>query len=163
MGVKLKKQTERDLLLRIVLSVDSAIDWEKTYPEIMEHDDKVAEYKRTHDATKLVYIEGDQPSLFVFDHPKRVDVGRKIRGLYARQQVSSKEQIDLFTEIWDKAFLGIEEGHDSGPLVSPNRINGRITDEYFQSLEDSGVFSEAAFAFMQAADRSSDNALDKKK
>lgn len=163
MGIKIEKTTNASLQLKLISVKDSAIDWAASYPDEAELAQKKAVYQNEYDLQKLVFVEGEKPTLFVFRHPKRVDVSRKIRGIFS-QQINGQAQQDLFTEIWNTSFVGTEEGLDGGALVEADRRGNRITDNFFQALEDSGVFEELAAAFCRIAnnDRTSEEARSKK-
>lgn len=154
MAVKIQKKTESSQLLKLISVTDDAIDWSKSYAdEDASDDDKKLRYAKEHDLQALVFADGAAPTLFVFEHPHRVDVGRKIRGLYTKSLTGQGVGVDLWTEIWDKAYLGTEEGLDGAPRDQPPRRDGRMTDAYFQALEDSGIFAELALAFLAVVGR----------
>lgn len=150
MAIKLQRKTNNTQLLKLVSVLDDAIDWEKTYGDESSLPRKRSRYLKEHKISDLVFAEGVQPTLFVFEHPCRVDVARKIRHLYTKQ-MTARDQSDIFTEVWDKSFLGTEEGLDGSAREEPARRDSHITDGYFQTLEDSGVFEELAAAVLEVA------------
>lgn len=184
MGIKLEKVTDGKKTLKIISVLDSAIDWEASYadPEDLEEETSKEEknnnnnelpdvivadhenvplekqkkdhYSRHHDESKLRFKKDDLPTLFVFAHPHRVDVARKMRELasnmYADTQKGKKEKVerDMFTAVFHHFYLGTEQGF-SGEREPVQRINGRITDDVIQALEDAEVFIELNSAFMR--------------
>lgn len=166
MAIKVQKRTNNALLLKLVSVDDSAIDWEQSCLDGGDNeDDRRESYGKDHRISRLKFKEGeDSPTIFVFEHPNRVDVARKLRGLYTKQ-IAGNGDTDLFTEVWDRTFIGTEDGLDGAAMVCVPRRNGRITDDSFQALEDSGVFGELAGAYLQVAnaDRAADSEAAKKK
>ena len=182
MAAKLAKTTEKKKALKLISVTDSAIDWDSSYaePGDLEDDDaddsadadsdlphvdeateslsliemKKAHYKKSHCTDKLKFKTNDLPTQFVFGHPHRVDVARKVReigsAIYAAEQRGQKNKADkdMFTAVFHHFFLGTEEGF-SGDRVPPPRIGGKVTDEYLQGLEDAEVFVELNVAFMR--------------
>jgi len=181
MSVKMQQTTDQKKLLRLITVVDSAIDWDASYPDPMDlqedeesemlddvsslpkikevkagltpTEEKKEHYKKHHDETKLKYKGDDAPTVFVFSHPHRADVARKMReiasGIYSDSQRGKKDkaETDMFTAVFNHFFVGVEEGFGAD-LVRVKRINGRVTDELIQSLEDAEVFLELNSAFM---------------
>lgn len=148
MAVKLERKTPRDKLLKVVSSTDSAIDWEKSFPgaELTEKG-KRDEYDERHELDKLVFKDGDHPTVFVFDHPARADVCESLRGAFAAQ-ASGRGGSDLYNAVFNDAFLGTQEGFD-GVMNKPLKRNGKLTPEYLQALLDAGVFEELATTFIR--------------
>jgi len=190
MAIQLTKKTDSKSLLKIISVTDSAIDWDASYaepgdleddtptakqddlPEVSEEnslsleDQKKRRYSRDHDTTKLKFKQDDLPTQFVFNHPHRVDVARKIREIsgqiYAAQSAgkNAKADKDMFTLVFHNFYMGLEQGFGNQREAAP-RINGRVTDEYLQTLEDAEVFMELNRAFMTVynEDRSKDKAV----
>lgn len=183
MSIKLEKTTNGTKTLKIISVVDSAIDWDESYPnpedlqdeleEEKQHDvnelpnintsdsvelslekRKKAHYERHHDESKLRFKQDDAPTLFVFAHPHRVDVARKMReiaaNMYADTQRGKKDKVDrdMFTAVFHHFYLGTEQGF-GGTREVAQRINGRMTDDLIQALEDAEVFIELNSAFMR--------------
>lgn len=183
MGIKLEKTTDPKLRLKLISVIDSAIDWDSSYqdPSDLVDDDldkqqesaeelpdisvsavveqslekrKKAHYEKHHDESKLRFKEGDMPTLFVFHHPHRSDVSRKMRELasmmYADSQKGRKDRVerDMFSAVFHSFYLGREEGF-GGELIPVQKINQRITDDAIQELEDAEVFIELNAAFMK--------------
>lgn len=181
MAVILQKTTDSKKLLKIISVTDSAIDWDASYPnpedlqddeedndskEITELPDfieanneplekrKKDHFSKHHDESKLKFKQDDAPTLFIFQHPHRVDVARKMRELasemYADSQKGKKSKVDkdMFTAVFYNFYVGMEQGF-GGVLEKPNKINGRITDDTIQGLEDAEVFIELNAAFMR--------------
>lgn len=163
MAIKIEKRTASNRLLKVVSVRDDAIDWKRSFAEEPDADEdwKRAEYTRFHDTSKLVYLDDLKPTFFIFDHPARVDVSRKVRAVYSAALATKKGSSDLFTEVFNVAFLGIEEGFDAVMAQAPRR-EGVIGDVYMQGLEDSGVFEEVASVFIDALNRKNSEP-DKKK
>jgi hypothetical protein len=181
MAVKIEKTTDSKKLLKIISVTDSAIDWDMSYPdpEDLQDDEesndskditdlpefvevidvplekrKKDHFSKHHDESKLRFKEDDAPTLFVFQHPHRVDVARKMRELasemYTDAQKGRKTKVDkdMFTSVFHNFYVGMEQGF-GGTLEKPNKINGRITDDTIQALEDAEVFIELNAAFMR--------------
>lgn len=184
MAVKIQKTTDQKKVLKIISVTDSAIDWDESYPNAgdLEDDDadeedekleddsalptvaevvsldpveqKKAHYRKHHDESKLKFKADDKPTLFVFGHPHRADVSRKMRELagsmYANDRRGNKEKVDrdMFTAVFHHFYLGMEQGFE-GQRELVARVNGRLTDETLQGLEDSDVFIELNSAFMR--------------
>ena len=184
MAIKLEKSTDAKKVLKLISVVDSAINWDESYsdPQDLNEDEeetkksngdsslpdvgaedlvelpllerKKAHYSKYHDESKLRFKENDLPTLFVFCHPHRADVSRKMRELasamYADSQRGKKEKIerDTFSAVFHSFYLGREEGF-SGERIDAPRMNHRITDDTIQELEDAEVFIELNAAFMR--------------
>ena len=160
MAIKLNRVTASNQLLKLVSVTDEGIDWDKSFPNIAGLEKKKAHYHKTLRAKELVAKDGEEITVFIFKHPKRVDVSKEIRGLYARMQNQVKET-DLLTEVWEKAFVGTQEGFsDEAQLTCPPKIDGEITEEYIQALQDAKVFGEIALLFLSAATTDSSGDLD---
>ncbi len=163
MAIKLNKVTASNQLLKLVSVTDDAIDWDQSFPDISSIEKKKAHYHRTLRAQELVIKDGEQVTVFVFKHPKRVDVSKDIRNLYARMQNQVKNS-DLLTEVWEKAFVGTQEGFaDESQLTQPPKVDGEISESYTQALLDAGVFGELAFLFLAAATTDMSDDVAKKK
>lgn len=166
MAIKIHAITQNKQLLKMVSVLDDAIDWEATYPDESSQPRKESRYKSERNVNDLTFKEGESPTVFVFEHPDRVDVARKVRGLYQRgiSSAGSKDQNDIWTEVWDKTFLGTQEGFE-GKLEAPTRRGDHITDGYFQGVEDAGVFEEFAGAFLDIGgkNKAAERAAAKKK
>lgn len=155
MATEIKRTTDPKRLLKLVPMVDDAIDWELSYPDVVdpvEGDDgkpsltearKIAHVQQC-DLTQLRFIEGRVPTLFVFKHPHRVDVARELRQLVYQLPAAVKggnaKPLDAIAETWQIAFIGTEEGLDGGALSEAPRRGSRLPDDYIQALTDSGVF-----------------------
>lgn len=165
MGIEIKKVTSGDRLLKIISVLDDAIDWEKSFPD--ERDSSIEEkqrvYERDHDLSQLVFLEDKKPTMFVFKHPLRVDVSRKIRNVYTLNLSRGSARSDMFTDIFHVSYLGTEEGIDGGILAEAPRRDSLITDAYMQGLEDSGVFEEIAQTVVAIINKKPTNNLNKKK
>lgn len=190
MAVKLEKVTDPNQMLKVVVSIDSAIDWDRSMPDFEdtpedepeEDDDEGMEeegednslvarkqraYRRDHDATKLVFKEGDEPTFFVFKHPRRAEVARKLRGLYGEMfsgGVGKKKKIsnDMYSATFNAAYVGSHDGFE-GAMQEAQRIHGNITNQYWQMLEDAGVVEELGTAyFKELGKRRQDNVNAKK-
>lgn len=180
MAVKLEKTTDSKKVLKIISVTDSSIDWDDSYPdaEDLEEEEEIkkieddnlpvvtelvdltleerkkAHYSKHHDETKLRFKKDDIPTLFIFAHPHRVDVSRKMReiasNMYSDSQRGKKDKVekDMFTSVFHYFYLGMEQGF-SGERETVQRINGRITDDIIQALEDAEVFIELNSAFMR--------------
>lgn len=152
MAVKLERKTQDKQLLKLVSVIDDAIDWDAMYPDETSDERKKVRYKDSYDIQELKFVEGKQPSLFVFQHPHRVEIARKIRHIVSAQ-IQGKVTSDMHTELWDIAYLGLQDGMDGAEREEPPRRDGHITDGFFQTLEDSGVFLELGTAFLSLAHR----------
>jgi len=183
MAVKLEKTTDIKKTLKIISVIDSAIDWDESYPnpEDLQDEDEIEErkqhnvnelpvvvekvemslekqkkdhYAKHHDETKLRFKKDDEPSLFVFAHPHRVDVARKMReiasNIYADTQRNKKDKVerDMFTSVFHHFYLGSEQGFGGTREVAV-RVNGRMSDDAIQALEDAEIFIELNSAFMR--------------
>lgn len=160
MAVKLKKTTQADQLLKLISLTDTAIDWGKSYTHVEDSEDedwqqRKVEHVVSPDLSKLSFKDGEAPTLFVFKHPRRVDVRRELRAAYAKQ-MQGKSQ-DIFSEVWELAFIGTEEGLDGVKLDTAPRRGGKLTTEYCQALEDAGVLPEMANALLNYARSSVDD------
>jgi hypothetical protein len=155
MAVKLERTTNANERLSLISVLDDAIDWDQTYPDELSVHRKQSRYEQSREIKDLVFKEDVQPTIFVFDHPNRLDVRRKIRSAFARQ-AKAADQSDLFTEVWEKAFVGTQEGLDSKEIEPAPRRNGQITDAYYQALEDADVFVELATVFVREFGKSAD-------
>jgi len=188
MAIKLAAKTEAGQLLKLVMSTDSAIDWEKTYPNFEEelaeeapdeYDDEEAEtltlterkiehYKKSHDATKLVFKEAgegeeiDEPTFFVFKHPSRAEVARTLRAMYSKMFGGKKGGGDMYTETFHLTYLGTQEGIH-GAIEDAPRVGGKITNKYFQMLEDANVIEEIGTAYMKVLNKKTEDADKRKK
>lgn len=192
MAVSLEKKTDKKMMLKIISSTDTAIDWNESYPspEDLQEEDvesskdsselpviveqkemslvekKKDHYSRHHDDTKLSFKKDDSPTLFVFQHPHRADVARRMReiasGMYADSQRNKKAKVesDMFTAVFQNFFVGTEQGIGA-KLEDAPRINGRLSDEYIQSLEDAEVFIELNAAFMRVYNQDRSKSRDK--
>lgn len=176
MAVNLVKKTDNKKILKLISVADSAIDWDQSYsePGDLEDDEEIeiddgqlpviaeniptslleqkkAHYTKFHDESKLKFKADDLPTLFAFAHPHRADVSRKMRelaaGMYSSGSKKDKGNKDMFTAVFDHFYLGMEQGF-SGERQAVARINGRLTDDAVQALEDAEVFIELNAAFM---------------
>jgi hypothetical protein len=112
---------------------------------------KKAKYQTEHDLTKLKFKDGDEPTLFVFHHPHRVDVAQRVRELAGdMRDTKKKTDRDMLTAVFNNFFAGIEEGFKGERQAAP-RVNGRLSVDYLQGLEDAEVFIELNAAFMRVA------------
>lgn len=161
MAVQLVRKTSSDMLFKVISVTDDAIDWDKTYADEGDIGERQARHLKEHDTAALVFKDGAQPTMFVFDHPNRVDTAQKLRQVYARA-TNGKADADLFTEVYQKAFKGTEEGLDGGDMAAAPRRGGDLTKDFLQMLLDADVFDELALAFLAAANKPSDKS-DKKK
>ena len=170
MAIKLERKTPNAKQLKLVSVFDDAIDWDRScldeVPSIVptdadgnpspgfQADDKSMEearnrrrlaYLKSHKLDTLVFLPDTTPTVFVFDHPHRVDVSSKVRVI---QTALQKRDADIITDVWQGCFLGTEEGLDGAPLVMATRRDGRLTADIVQALEDQGVFEELGTAYM---------------
>lgn len=164
MAIKLEKKTVSDKLYKVVSVLDDAIDWDKSYPDDLDStvEEKKAMYRRYHELSKLVFLEDGKPTLFVFKHPSRVDISKKVRAVYTNQLSQAGNTQDLFTEIFNICFIGTEEGLDGGVLTEAERRGGVITNGYMQGMEDSGAFEEIAACLLNVINRGSNEDAKKK-
>jgi hypothetical protein len=167
MAIQIKKVTGSDKLLKIISVLDSAIDWDKSFSQGNDDytlEDKQKLYEKDHEISRLVFLtEIDhvtgqtvdlKPTMFIFNHPLKVEISRKIRSVWSNnlaRGVSGKS--DLFTDIFNVAYMGTEEGLDGGILELAPRRDGVITDAYMQGLEDSGVFEELSTAIISVINK----------
>jgi hypothetical protein len=167
MAVKLQKITSRDALLNVVSVLDSAIDWEASYPS---HEDvemlgqeypdmelveaKREHYSKTHDLSKIMFSSKDIPTVFVFEHPHRADVSRAMReiatGVHfdSSKTKMSKSDKDTFSQIFHRFYVGAREGFSIEKMAPLQRINGRLSEDTVQEIEDANVFIELNVAFL---------------
>ncbi len=164
MGVSLTRRTQSHQLLKLVSVTDDAIDWQATYPDMEGEEAKRKRYEGDHDVASLKFLEGKTPTLFVFEHPARVDVDRKVRRSWTNL-IKPNSNTDLWTDVWNDVYLGKEEGFLDAPREEPSRQGGKLTDNFLQSLLDAGVFDELGQALLNVAQQGakSDNAATKKK
>ncbi len=164
MALKAGTKTPKDRLLKVISVLDTAIDWEKSYSEDrdLSEDGKQNSYLVTHDISQLVFLEGEKPTLCVFKHPARVEVSRKVRAAYTRHLSNMNGKSDLFTEIFNIAFLGKQEGLDSESIAEAPRRDGVITDDYMQEFEDCGAFEEIGAYLIAVINKKVDSEAKKK-
>lgn len=156
MAVKLVKSTAKEQQLKLVSVRDDAIDWYATYPEMgPDVKSKKKRYEKERDVTVLRWEEGKKPTLFVFHHPKRAEIARRMRITYTRT-LSDSAKAEIFTEIFNEAFIGTQEGFE-GKMDAAPRIDDKITEDYYQALEDAGVLTEIAGAFLAVVNRQGDD------
>lgn len=162
MAIKLERKTQSHQLLKLVSVDDDAIDWQATYPD--DHGDagtggemtdeerqrKRARYLARHDIRELVFAEGAQPTVFVFEHPSRIDVDRKLRRSWT-ELLKPGSKSDIWTDVWNETFLGIEEGIVDAPRQPPPRQGDALTAGFLQALADAGVFAELGQAVVDLA------------
>lgn len=176
MAVKLQRVTDSHQLLKLVSVTDDAIDWAHTYPKLGKPEDgqeidpqaidmKKARYLETHAIGDLVFLDGVNPTVWIFEHPARVDVDRKVRIAWT-ECLKPGSKSDLWTSIWHDVYLGKEEALDGAPRDEPPRQGDRLTTAFMQLLVDAKVFDELGQAVLDIARRrisTSDSAAAKKK
>lgn len=115
---------------------------------------KKAHYQVHHDESKLRFKQDDMPTLFVFHHPYRASVARTMREIaaemYANTQKGKGDKVerDMFTAVFQRFYIGMEQGFGGERETAP-RINGRLSNDTVQALEDAEVFIELNAAFMR--------------
>jgi hypothetical protein len=145
----MERVTEARQLLKLVAMEDDAIDWKATYPDLDiegEDEDAMIEkkkkaYAKHHRIGDLVFKDDAKPTVFVFEHPARVDTDRKIRRAWT-ELLKPGNKSDLWTDVWNETYLGKEEGLDGAAREPPPRHDGAIATTYMQMLSDAGVFDE---------------------
>lgn len=150
MSIKLEARTNNRQLLKLVGIEDDAIDWDATYPDEGSLDAKRARYLRTHDIRELQWKEGCDPTVFVFEHPARVDVDRKVRH-YWTQLLKPGAKNDLWIDVWNGLYLGLEEGLVNAPRQEPPRQGTELTQGFLQALLDEALLQELGQAVLDAA------------
>lgn len=148
MAIELKARTSSAQVLKVVSVLDNAIDWRESFAELGEDvDEKKERYLEEHNLEDLKFLPDGKPTLFVFKHPNRADVAKRVRQAYAK--VISQEKSELFTEVFNTAFIGTEDGFDGAPLEQAERRDNKITERYYQMLMDAGVLEELARVFLK--------------
>lgn len=144
MGVKIVKTTDAKQKLKLISITDSAIDWDEMYLDqaFETKQEKEDFYRKDYKIQDLKFLDGDTPTLFVFEHPKRQDIASRIRDFFAKQERGRNES-DMHTEVFNAAYIGTEEGIDGAVSPAPRR-DGKITNDHLQALQDSNVFNELA-------------------
>lgn len=191
MAIKLEQITESKKMLEIISVKDSAIDWDNSYSqeedfqdedsETKNSNDEIADsietqefvslekrkkdhYQRHHDASKLKFKIDDTPTVFVFHHPHRADVSKKMRELasqmYADRSKKEKVERDMFSSVFHYFYVGTKQGFGS-ELEKANKINNKIPDSLIQALEDAEVFIELNSAFMRVYNQDRTKTRDK--
>lgn len=148
MALDISKKTDANKTLRIISVLDDAIDWEKSYggPGI-DVDEKKKQYADSHDASKLEFFAGTgttPPTVFVFKHPRRLDVFEKTQDiLMSSAGMSGKKGSEraLMIDIINATFYGLAEGL-AGEVAPYAKDKRGFADDFFQGLIDAGVFQE---------------------
>lgn len=153
MALKLERRTNSHQLLKLVAVADDAIDWALTYgPDGGSEADRRKRYEKSHDVRDLVFKDGTTPTVFVFEHPARVDVDRKVRRFWT-DMLKPGSKADLWTDVWNELYLGKEEGLVDAPREEPPRQGGNLTESFLQLLVDADVFDELGQAVLDEARR----------
>ncbi len=146
MAIVLKATTQKDQRLALVCSNDSAIDPTKC---------DLAEFIGSgNDATKLAYLDGQEPTIFWFAHPKRLDSKRILADIMLENGGSLKLGSAL-EKIWYQLFEGLSEGF-LGKVQKQ-----KVDHEFIQALHDAGVFQELGNAFFLRSNEKSEDAAKK--
>lgn len=151
MAITIKKRTDSKQQIKFISQQDDAINWADSYADEGDEAAKRNRHITDPDLIQLRFHADKQPTLFVFHHPFRVDIARGVRNIVT--MAARGKSSDLYTECYNVGFVGTEEGLDGGKLDSAPRRNGKIPDDFFQALEDSGVFEEMALNFIREANR----------
>ena len=164
MATSIKPTTNPGEVLSIIPVVDDAIDWAASFPDLADEEMKRKRYSEDHDMSVLVFVQGSKPTIFQFAHPARADISTEVRKLYTRFGSGSGNAPDLFREVFNLAYQGKREGLDGEREPAPKH-NGEIVTQYFQGIEDAGIFQELSLAFIEAYRRSmrKDGLTDSKK
>jgi hypothetical protein len=147
MAVPITRKTAADSRIRIVTVVDDAIDWEKSYPEIVDIAEKKDLYIFEHDLEKIVFLEDKKPTVFYFKDPRRVDVNKTFRKRITQMQGLTKgasDDVDLLEDTYNICLVGYAEGLDSEPVDVPRTGGGKVSADFLQGLMDSSIFQELA-------------------
>jgi hypothetical protein len=146
MAIVLKATTQKDQRLALVCSSDDAIDLTKC---------DVAEFISCgNDNEKLTFIEGKEPTVFWFAHPKRLDSKRILADIMLENGGVFKLGTAL-EKIWHTLFEGISEGF-LGKVQKQ-----KVDSEFIQALHDAGVFQELGNAFFLRSQEKSEDASKK--
>jgi hypothetical protein len=170
MAIDLKKRTSANMTLRIVSVHDSAIDWNGSYAnqDIAREDDESVEeakkrmYRESHDDAMLAWNDqppygGDEPTVFVFRHPRIAEVREAIQGKLLNLQGVGGKQSDpgrIAREVLNAAFIGTAAGI-GGEVSEAIRQKNRLPEDYIQALIDASVLDELSGAVLSAMNETS--------
>lgn len=157
MAINLKAKIDKAQTISLVSIHDDAIDWSQTFPGI-EPEEKRKAFKECLDLGQICFA--GTPTLFVFAHPRRVDIATEMRKVYSAIYSNNgdlKNRPDLLSEIWHIAFRGTREGEKGEQKAAP-RVDGKIAQDFMQGLEDADVMDELALKFLAAYKRSEGDA-----
>lgn len=172
MATPIKRTTKAEATIEMVPSIDSAIDWDASYPgmaplKVNQADGSVREedaedlaerkretYRRSFSLESVVFKEGgDLPTFFVFKDPNRADVMRHLVDLLSQLE-GGKGGGAMYFDILGFALIATKDGQ-TGDLTAVPRSNetGHVSGDYMQGLLDSRVFGELNAFYMSAFNR----------
>jgi hypothetical protein len=153
MAIDISRKTAPDLVLRVVSVIDDAINWDLSYPELSSKEEKEEAYAQGHKIDDLVFYEGKEPTVFVFKHPRRLDVSRQLKILFTKMQGVAGKAIEV--EVLEEAIQLTYVGHAEGLKAEVQEISRteskRIPFDIIQGLLDAGVLNELASVVMSEA------------
>jgi len=168
MALKLGLQVKIGSKLPLISAEDSAINWEASYPEAKilkaEIDEKGEEvftesfsedvardryFDEGNPAPKLVFKEGEIPTVFWFKDPKLAESRALLTDSFTASAARSKD-LKLGTAT-DKFLMDMYIGVSEGLLQEPTKKYQR---DLIQVLHDAGIYNEISSALLGAAERS---------
>jgi hypothetical protein len=138
--------------LEFVSVADEAIDWENTYPDIVEEDKKRSKFRDDRDYSKVAFKADEEPTVLVFKSPRVIDNAVKIRdtmiqcsefkeGMSEEEAGRSFKVSEACMRLFRTCFVGYKDGF-KGKLVK-NRINGQIPEDFIAAMFEQGIIEES--------------------
>jgi hypothetical protein len=163
MTFKLEKSTQAKARLRVVSVNDTGIDWEASYPEVEATEDQSAlvrkriVHQQVYDLSKVVAKEGEALMYFEFEHPRRVDMYRKMQAAVTESQVQMNglrqngrgQNHDLFAAVLNATFIGHTENPSEQAPAEERGKDGKLTLDFIQTLIDLDLYGELANVVLQ--------------
>jgi hypothetical protein len=154
MAIKLVQETKIAEYVKLISVVDDAIDWDASYQNAEKKEDETTEEakKRAHvetrDYSQVVYLEGKEPTVFVFKNPKLLENSRSLSNIQmgvAGVGRVKNEACDLWYRTFDVLCVGTAENMLDEPKALPrDKHTKMLTREVQESLSAQGIVSEMA-------------------